>query len=173
MRYEGTALVDAGVRDWPGWFSWEVTEAHFATQDRSNRRRRDRGSTLGRETIGTKLLMARFTAVPIAPGEWSTCSRAADSLPIRAIAPSASPTRFILATYLISETGSLIRWIGISDRQQRRCGVNPMRIAMNGCSRNRSRHRGRYFEIILRRQGVPFLCVYAIFLRVSARPDAP
>jgi len=33
--------------------------------------------------------------------------------------------------------------------------------------------QGRYFEIILRRQGVPFLCVYGVFLRVSARPDAP
>jgi hypothetical protein len=67
--------------------------------------------------MGTKVSMARFTPVPMAPEELSTCSSAGDSFSSRATAPSAATTGSLRAIALISARASLILWIGVSDRQ--------------------------------------------------------
>ena len=67
--------------------------------------------------IGTRASMARFTALPIAPDELSTCSSAGDSFSRKVTAPSAARTLSERATFLISVIASLMRLMGKSERQ--------------------------------------------------------
>jgi hypothetical protein len=71
--------------------------------------------------IGTKVSIALFTAVPMAPDELSTCSRAGESYSRNFIAPSAASTGSLRATCLISSAASLIRLIGVSERHPKAC----------------------------------------------------
>jgi len=59
--------------------------------------------------------MARLTAVPIAPDELSTCSRAGESRSIRRTAPSAAAAGSLRETVLISEMASLIRVAAVDE----------------------------------------------------------
>ena len=65
--------------------------------------------------ISTSAAMALFTAVPIAPEELSTCSIAGDTFSRKSTAPSAPRSGSLRATFLISETASLIRVIAGRD----------------------------------------------------------
>src|SRR5262245_15933800 len=67
-------------------------------------------------TIGTSVSIARLTAVPMAPDELSTCSRAPDTFSRKITAPSAPRALSSRAAFLISATASLIRLIGRSER---------------------------------------------------------
>src|SRR5690606_13602290 len=61
--------------------------------------------------------MARFTAVPMAPDEPSTCSIAGDTRSRKSTAPSAASTGSWRATFLISLTACLMRWMAGCDFQ--------------------------------------------------------
>ena len=61
--------------------------------------------------------MALLTAEPSAPDELSTCASAGESFSSSVTAPSAASSGSLRATCLISDKASLIRWIGVSERQ--------------------------------------------------------
>src|ERR1700681_2389718 len=67
-------------------------------------------------TIGTSVSIARLTLVPMAPDELSTCSRAPDTFSRKVTAPSAPRTLSSRAAFLISDTASVMRLIGKSER---------------------------------------------------------
>jgi hypothetical protein len=67
--------------------------------------------------IGTSVSMARLTAEPIAPEELSTASSAGESFSSRDTAPAAASAGSLRAICLISEVASLMRRIGLSERQ--------------------------------------------------------
>jgi len=66
---------------------------------------------------GTSSAIARFTAIPIAPDELSTCSRAGESRSRSRTTPSAATSSSWRATFRISETASFTRRIAGSERQ--------------------------------------------------------
>ncbi|WP_217909812.1 hypothetical protein [Pseudenhygromyxa sp. WMMC2535] len=63
----------------------------------------------------TSAAMALFTAAPMAPDELSTCSMAGETFSRKSTAPSAARSGFLRASFLISETASLIRLIAGCD----------------------------------------------------------
>jgi len=67
--------------------------------------------------IGTSEVIVLFTAVPVAPDELSTISRAGDRRRRNAMAPSAASTGSLRAIVLISATAFLIRAIAGRERQ--------------------------------------------------------
>src|SRR5262245_42557881 len=67
-------------------------------------------------TIGTSVSIARLTAVPMAPEELSTCSRAPDTFSRKITAPSAPRILSLRVAFLISATAFLMRLIGRSER---------------------------------------------------------
>lgn len=66
---------------------------------------------------GTSALMALLTAEPMAPDELSMRSNAGDNFSRNETAPSAARTGSLRATFLISETASLIRSMAGPDFQ--------------------------------------------------------
>ena len=88
-----------------------------ASNRRSSQRSRMRAGTSIPAMTGTSASIARFTAVPIAPDELSTCSSAGESFSSKDTAPSAATTGSLRATCRISVMASFRRWTGSADFQ--------------------------------------------------------
>src|SRR5271166_2758920 len=133
--------------------------------------------------IGASVSIALLTAVPMAPDELSTRTRAPDTFSRKITAPSAPRTLFLRAVFLISATASLIRLIGSSDRHPnvpaRNCDRNVQTCALTagiGCPPN-SRDGARH-QSVQRAVGLPIekaICVLSrqsLFRNFSGLPLA-
>ena len=105
-----------------------ISSLAWASQRRSSQPSRVLTSAGAPVMMATSSSMAWLTAVPIAPEEPSTCSSADDTRSRNSTAPSAARTGSRRATFLISLTACLTRWIAGCDFQPkapRRKRVNP------------------------------------------------
>lgn len=94
-----------------------IWSSAWASQSRSSQPSRVFASAGAWAMMGTSSSMARFTAVPMAPEEPSTCSTAEETRSRKSTAPSAASTGSRRATFLISLTACLMRWIAGLDFQ--------------------------------------------------------
>src|SRR5882762_5733582 len=92
-----------------------IASACCASNSRSSQASRVFASAGAFAMIGTRAARALFTALPIAPDEPSTCSRAGEIRSMNATAPSAASTGSVRATFLISDTACFTRWIAGCD----------------------------------------------------------
>ena len=86
-----------------------MSSSWYASQRRSSHFARVASSAGAAAMISTSAAMALFTAVPMAPDELSTRSIAGDTFSKKSTAPSAPRSGSFRATFLISETASLMR----------------------------------------------------------------
>src|SRR5690606_19889711 len=112
--------------------------------------------------ISTRAAMALLTAVPMDPEELSTCSRAGETFSRKRMAPSAASSLSLRATFLISETASLMRLMAGCDFQPK------------ACRRKRARNShlcGLAFAIVVLRSGQPqgALRLFAFALQLFAQ----
>ena len=88
-----------------------IASSAWASQRRSSQPSRLLASAGALAMTVTSSSMAWFTAVPMAPEELSTCSRAGDTRSRNSTAPSAARPGSRRAAFWISLTACLMRWI--------------------------------------------------------------
>ena len=98
-----------------------TSSASHAAHRRSSQPSRVVGAAGAFAMIGTISVIAWLTAVPSAPEELSTCSSAGDRRSRSVTPPSAASTASWRATFFISATACLTRWMAGCDFHPNAC----------------------------------------------------